>query len=219
MFEITAEDKDARAGILHTAHGNVESPFFMPVATKAVAKFVGAKELEQAGVQCIISNAFILHLTPGDKHIKDMGGIHKFMNFKNSIFTDSGGFQMYSQKFLISTNKDGVMFSDPINGGKVFCTPEKDMEIQLNIGSDVNMCLDSMPKFGVSRNNIIDSMKKTHAWAMRCKVYHDKHKDRQLLFGIAQGGIHPDLRDEPIVIEVVESRENIVSVDTTCVPE
>lgn len=195
MFEITGDYKGARTGLLHTAHGKVETPFFMPVSTKAVSKFIGPKEMEQAGVQCLIANAFVLHLIPGHRTIKRLGGIHRFMNFKGSIFTDSGGFQMYSQKFLISTNQEGVMFSDPINGGKVFCTPEKDMQIQLDIGSDVHMCLDSMPKHGASRTKVMDSMRKTYRWALRCKAYHDKHRNRHLLFGIAQGGIYPDLRE------------------------
>ncbi len=196
MFKIKDTDGKARTGELHTAHGRVKTPFFMPVATKAVTKFIDAKDFEKCKTQCIISNAFVLYLAPGVEVLENKGGIHKFMNFDGSIFTDSGGFQMYSQKFLISRNKEGVKFSDPINGGEVFVTPEKDMEIQLKIGSDVAMCLDDMPKCGAGKSRVVDSIKKTYDWAKRCKKYHDENKKKQLLFGIAQGGVYPDLREK-----------------------
>lgn len=194
MFKIIHSDGKARAGELTTAHGRVKTPFFMPVATKAVGKFIDAKDLEDLGAECIISNAFVLCLAPGVETVQEMGGIHRFMNFKNSIFTDSGGFQMYSQEFLLRRNPDGVKFSNPIGGGEVFVTPEKDMDMQIRIGSDVAMCLDDMPRFGANRKRVLDSLKKTFEWAKRCKKYHDEHGGKQLLFGIAQGGVYPDLR-------------------------
>ena len=195
VFEITAEDGAARTGVLTTKSAKIETPFFMPVATKATAKYVDAKDFEDIKAQSIISNAFVLYLTPGADLINKLGGIHKFMNFKGNIFTDSGGFQMYSDSFLLGTKKDGVFFKNPFNGEKIFCTPEDNMELQLKIDSDVAMCLDSMPRFGHSKRRIIDSLQKTHEWAKRCKEYHDKHdKNGQLLFGIAQGGTYPDLR-------------------------
>lgn len=206
MFKITAEEGNARTGKLKLAHGTIKTPFFMPVATKAIAKFIDAGDFKQSKTQCIISNSLILHLMVGSQEIEKLGGIHKFMNWKNGIFTDSGGFQMYSKQMLIRTTKLGVMFRNPKNGKKFFCSPEDNMEIQQAIGSDVAMCLDDMPRFGEKKQRITDSMKKTYEWAKRCKSHHDRiNKKKQLLFGICQGGIYPDLRKK--------SAEMISSID------
>jgi queuine tRNA-ribosyltransferase len=195
VFEIASEDGDARTGVLRTKSAKVETPFFMPVATKAAAKYIDSKDLEGVQAKSIIANAFVLFLTPGVDVIEKFGGIHKFMNFKGNIFTDSGGFQMYSDSFLITTKDNGIYFKNPFNGEKIFCTPEMDMDMQLKINSDVAMCLDSMPRFGHSKGRIMDSMRKTYDWAKRCKEHHDKNDSKgQLLFGIAQGGIYPELR-------------------------
>jgi len=143
----------------------------------------------------------ILYLREGSEIIKKFKGIGKFMNYKGINFTDSGGFQMYTPTIYIKSNEEGVQFKNPLNGEKIFMTPEKNMKIQLDIGSEVAMCLDSMPMYTHSKSQIEDSVKKTTAWAKRCKANHDSlQKDipkskRQLLFGIIQGGKYEDLRE------------------------
>src|SRR3990167_2987632 len=193
-FEIIAEEGKARVGLLKTRQGTFETPFFMPVMTKAVGKFFDGTDLEKIGTQSMIANSFVLYLSPGLEVFEKCRGIHQFMKFKKNIFTDSGGFQMYSDSFLLMTNQDGVKFKDPIHGGEVFCTPERSMEIQLMINADVHMCLDDMPRLGAGHSRCLESIKKTTAWAERCKTFHDKKNDGHLLFGISQGGLHDDLR-------------------------
>jgi len=201
-FKIVSRDKKskARAGILYTKSGEKETPFFMPVATKTAVKHISVEDLETMGAKAIISNAFILSLRPGMKIIKKFGGIKKFMNYSGVNFTDSGGFQMYSDSLYLGSDKNGVFFRDPFAGQKLYITPEKDMEIQIDIDSDVAMCLDSMPLIEHSKEAISQAVDKTYSWAKRCKIHHDllqkrrKKNKRQLLFGITQGGIHPDLR-------------------------
>jgi queuine tRNA-ribosyltransferase len=195
MFEITNTDKNARTGILKTKSGRYETPFFMPVATRATGKYLDSQDLKQLGVKTIIANAFILSLSPGVDVIERFGGIHKFMDFDGNIFTDSGGFQMYSERFLFGTSAEGIKFKNPFTGEIILCTPEMDMDFHLKINSDVAMCLDDMPMYPASKNRILESLKKTHEWARKCKEYHDKHNEKgQLLFGIAQGGLIPELR-------------------------
>jgi len=193
-YEIIAEDGKARVGRLKTKSGTYETPFFMPVATKAVGKYFDGIDLEKIGTQSIIANSFVLYLAPGIERFRECRGIHQFMNFHKNIFTDSGGFQMYSDSFLLMTNDEGVKFKDPIHGGEVFCTPEKSMDIQLTIDSDVAMCLDDMPRLEAGHSRCLNSIKKTTRWAKLCKDYHNKNTKGQLLFGICQGGLHDDLR-------------------------
>ncbi|MDD5193928.1 MAG: tRNA guanosine(34) transglycosylase Tgt [Candidatus Nanoarchaeia archaeon] len=204
VFQITYKDKktNARIGTLNTKKGSVETPFFMPVATKSTAKFINSKKLEELGAKAIISNGFLLSIRPGSKIIKKFGGLGKFMNFNGINFTDSGGFQMYSPSIYISSNEKGVFFRNPISGEKIFITPEKDMEIQFEIQSDVAMCLDRMPLYEDSKTEIEKAVKLTTIWARRCKEHHDKLQKnlttnkKQLLFGITQGGIYKDLREK-----------------------
>jgi len=206
MFKITHKDKktNARIGILSTKKGKIETPFFMPVATKATAKYINPKQLEELNAKAIISNSLILHLSPGEKIIKKLGGIGKFMNWNFINVTDSGGFQMYSPSIYLKSNDNGVFFKNPINGKKLFITPEKNMEIQLDINSDIAMTLDSMPLYENSKKEIENSVEKTSLWAEKCKKHHDKLQSkisknkRQLLFGITQGGIYLDLRKKSI---------------------
>ncbi len=199
-FKISYKDKktNARIGILKTKKGKAETPFFMPVATRGVTKGLTSEELEDMKTQAVISNALILYLKEGSNIIKKCGGIGKFMNYKGINFTDSGGFQMYSKSIYIRSNDEGVFFRNPINGEKLFISPEKDMEIQSDINSDVAMCLDSMPMYEHSKKEIAEAVEKTSLWAKKCKIHHDKiHKNvkkKQLLFGIIQGGIFKDLR-------------------------
>lgn len=205
-FTITHKDKatNARIGILHTKKGKAETPFFMPVATKGVTKGLTSEEIEKMGAQAVISNSFILYLREGSEIIKKFGGIGKFMNFNGVNFTDCGGFQMYSPQIYINSTKEGVHFRNPINGEKLFITPEKDMEIQADINSDVAMCLDSMPMYEHSKEEIAEAVEKTSLWAKRCKEHHDRlwksfsPDKKQLLFGINQGGIFEDLREKSI---------------------
>jgi queuine tRNA-ribosyltransferase len=203
-FNIISRDKktDARVGVLTTRSGKIETPFFMPVATKTAVKHISTCDLHGMKANAVISNAFVLFLRPGTELIKKMGGIAKFMGFKGIVFTDSGGFQMYSPRLYIGSRIDGVIFRNPYTNQKLFVTPEKDMEIQLDLGSDVAMCLDSMPLISDSKESIAEAVRKTAAWAKRCRIHHDlmqkklKPGKKQLLFGIIQGGIHSDLREK-----------------------
>ena len=203
IFNVKYKDKKtkARIGILQTKKGKLETPFFMPVATKSAAKFIDGERIKEMGAQAVISNALILSLRPGSKVIKKMGGIGKFMNSSFANFTDSGGFQMYSKSIYLSSNDNGVNFKNPFSGEKLFVTPEKDMEFQFEIFSEVGMCLDRMPLYEDSKKEIENSVRLTTLWAKRCKTHHDKLQKkiplgkRQLLFGITQGGIYPDLRE------------------------
>lgn len=182
----------ARSGFLKTAHGKVQTPFFMPVETKAAAKFVSQEELSSMGVECFISNALLLHFKPGLEVVKKAGGLHKFLNWDSSIFTDSGGFQVIDEHFLLQISDRRALFRDPFSGAKEFLTPEKCIQIQNSLDSDVIMCLDDQPHHGRSKQSIADALRRTLLWAERCKLSHSN--PRQLLFGISQGGLHSDLR-------------------------
>jgi queuine tRNA-ribosyltransferase len=201
-FTIICKDKNtnARIGKLKTKSGTAETPFFMPVATRGVTKGLTSEELKEMKVQTVISNALILYLRDGSEIIKKFGGIRNFMKFKGLNFTDCGGFQMYSPRIYINSTDKGVNFRNPVNGEKLFITPEKDMEIQLDINSDVAMSLDTMPMYEHSKKDIEEATEKTIRWAKRCKEHHDKLQEkipkakRQMLFGIIQGGIYEELR-------------------------
>ncbi|MFA5174300.1 MAG: tRNA guanosine(34) transglycosylase Tgt [Candidatus Pacearchaeota archaeon] len=203
VFKITHKDKKARIGIISTKSGDIETPFFMPITTRGAAKFLNTNQIEEL-TTATISNALILYLTPGLEVLKKFNGIKNFMNFKGINVTDSGGFQMYSPSIYIKSNEKGVFFKNPRNGDKIFMTPEKNMEIQIAINSDIAMCLDSMPLYSDSKIDIEKSVQKTSLWAKRCKQHHDKlqknipKNKRQLLFGITQGGIYKDLREKSI---------------------
>ncbi len=202
-FTITQRDKKtlARIGLLKTKSGNIETPFFMPVATKASVKTLTSDEITKLSAKAVISNALILSLRDGLKIISKHNGIHKFMNYPGIIFTDSGGFQMYSKSIYLKSNSNGVFFKNPYSGEKIFMTPEKNMEIQLKLNSDVAMCLDSMPLYHHTKKQIEESVIKTSLWAEKCKIAHDKlqknisNVKKQLLFGIIQGGIYKELRE------------------------
>lgn len=204
-FKIKYTDGKARVAELTTKSGKIETPFFMPVATKTSVKYISSEDLKSMGNTAVISNAFVLFLRPGDDFFKKVGGIKKLMNYHGINATDSGGFQMYKDCFLIKTTKDGVWFRSPFDGKRFFVTPEHDMEIQNNIDSDIAMCLDTMPLIEHSKKAIINAIENTTRWAKRCKIHHDKlntdkngklksQSKRQLLFAITQGGIHPELR-------------------------
>jgi queuine tRNA-ribosyltransferase len=173
----------------------------MPVATRGSVKFLDSKELEEIKVPAVISNALILYLRNGPEILQKPNGIGNFMNYKGINFSDSGGFQMYSKSIYVKSNPEGVFFKNPLNGDRIFMTPERNMQLQFDIGSEIAMCLDSMPMYTHSKTQIAEAVEKTTLWAARCKYQHNllqktipKNK-RQLLFGIIQGGIYPDLRE------------------------
>jgi len=201
-FEIIKKDSSfARTGFLSTAHGKVSTPFFMPVATKGAVKFVTHEELQnEMGVECVISNAFINYLKPGLPLIEKAGGLHKFMSWDRALFTDSGGFQLILDQFIHKISDKGVSFKNPFDKSIELVTPEKATHIQNALGSDVAMCLDHQPIFGKARKDYLDSAIRTIEWAQRCKEAHESNENKinkhQLLFGIAQGGVHKDIRQK-----------------------
>lgn len=191
-YTINAEEGRARSGILKTRSGKIETPFFMTVATKGAVKHVSSQELEKLKTEAIISNAFILSLKPGIQIIKEKGGLHKFMNFKGVIFTDSGGFQMINPELLLGTDKEGITFRNPFSGEKKKITPEDVADIQQGLGSDVAMILDFMPLHDDNSKRVEESLRLTMNWTER---FLKMHKDeKQLVFGIAQGGHDEKLR-------------------------
>ena len=192
MFKITNQDKTARNGILEVNGRKAETPFFMPVSTKMTTKLISVKEVYDMGHKAVICNGFVLYLEPGVNLIKKNGGMHKFMNFNGLIFTDSGGFQMI-MNFENKRNDKGVEFINPINGSKYFVTPEDAVKFQNDLDADCLMCLDDLPKHGTKKEEVIESLRRTHLWAERCKT---SHNGKGLLFGIIQGSIFKDLREK-----------------------
>jgi queuine tRNA-ribosyltransferase len=197
MFQITHKDGKARCGILKTASGTVQTPFFMPVASRGTVKALSSEEVLNLGFESIISNSFILSLYPGIDVIEKLGGIHKFSNFKKTIFTDSGGFQVLSKDFLLKKTDEGVLFKDK-TGKKNKYTPEIAIQNQFKLGSDVAMTFDDVAHYGLNGKDYVDAIKRTHLWAKRCLTEHSKLKteygSKQLLFGISQGGTKAEYR-------------------------
>ena len=203
MFEIIVKDDKTRArvGLLSTDHGKIETPFFMPVATKGAVKYVDNVELENTGTKAIISNSLVLYFRPGLDVIRKAKGLHKFINWNNVIFTDSGGFQSGNDFFLEKTSDKGAYFKSPFDGTKHLITPEKAVEIQALLGSDVAMCLDDMPGYNLSFQAVRSKTLRTHSWARRCiNKFNsaEKTNKKQMVFGIAQGGHFSDLRRKSI---------------------
>ena len=197
-FEIKKIDPrtGARLGVLHLPHGDVETPVFMPVGTQATVKAMTPDELkEMVNSYIILSNTYHLFLRPGHELIKKAGGLHKFMNWDRNILTDSGGFQVFSLGDLRKITEEGVEFRSHIDGSKQFISPEKSMEIQEALGSDIMMAFDECAPYGASYTYVKNSMERTTRWAKRCKDYHTT-TDKQALFGIVQGVFFKDLRDK-----------------------
>ena len=195
-FELKKVDKKtgARLGVLHLPHGDVETPVFMPVGTQATVKSMTPEELKNdVKAHIILSNTYHLYLRPGHELIKKAGGLHKFMNWDRNILTDSGGFQVFSLGDLRKISEDGVEFRSHIDGSKHFISPEKDMEIQNALGSDIIMAFDECAPYGATYDYVKKSMERTTRWAKRCKDAH-KNTEKQALFGIVQGGFYKDLR-------------------------
>ncbi|SHI03281.1 tRNA guanosine(34) transglycosylase Tgt [Sporanaerobacter acetigenes] len=198
-FELLKESSEcnARLGKLYTPHGVIETPIFMPVGTRATVKAMTPEEVKDLGAQIILSNTYHLYLKPGHKLIEEAGGLHKFMNWDKPILTDSGGFQVFSLGKLRKISEEGVEFRSHIDGSKHFISPEKSIEIQNSLGSDIMMALDECTPYPSDYEYTKESLERTTRWAKRCKEYH-KDWDRQALFGIVQGGMYKDLREQSI---------------------
>lgn len=203
QFKVLNTEGKARTGVLQTSHGQVETPIFMPVGTKATVKAMLPEELKKIGSQIILGNTYHLHLRPGEKLIQKLGGLHRFMNWNGPILTDSGGFQVFSLSGLRKISEEGVEFKSHLDGRKYFLSPETSMEIQMDLGSDIIMAFDECLKYPSTEKETIASMNMTHRWLERCKKA--MSREESLLFGIVQGGLEYKTR--------IQSMEQICSVD------
>ena len=196
-YELLHKDKTtgARRGIVHTPHGDIQTPVFMPVGTQATVKSLAPEELKEIGAQIILSNTYHLYLRPGHELVKEAGGLHKFMNWDKPILTDCGGFQVFSLSDLRTISEDGVEFRSHLDGSKHFFSPEKVMEIEEALGADIIMSFDECVKYPETYEYTKNSMERTTRWAKRCKAAH-KNTEKQALFGIIQGGFYEDLREK-----------------------
>jgi queuine tRNA-ribosyltransferase len=183
----------ARLGRVHTPHGVIDTPAFMPVGTQATVKTMSPEELKSMDAHIILSNTYHLFLRPGHELIKAAGGLHTFMNWDRPILTDSGGFQVFSLSDIRKITEEGVQFKSHLNGDKLFLSPEKAMEIQNALGSDIMMAFDECPPYPAEYEYIKKSLERTSRWAERCLSSHARKQD-QGLFAIVQGGMHEDLR-------------------------
>ena len=194
-FEITHIDRNsgARTGILHTPHGDVETPMFMPVGTQATVKFISPEELYDMGSGVVLANTYHLWLRPGPEILRKAGGVQKFMNYKGPMLTDSGGFQVFSLAKTRKITEEGVEFRNILNGDRMFLSPEKSIEIQNDIGADIMMSFDECIPYPATYEYAKASMERTLRWALRGKNANQR-PDEQAIFGIVQGGEYPDLR-------------------------
>ena len=241
-FDVTAEcaDTRARTGVLHTAHGDIETPVFMPVGTQATVKGLTQRDLaEDLGTQILLANTYHLFLRPGPELIRELGGLHKFMSWPNAILTDSGGFQVFSLSGLRKITEEGVAFRSHLNGDRHMFTPESTVDAQLAFGSDILMVLDECPEYPVSHEYARQSMHRTVRWARQGYAHFEKRMAeeparQEALFPIVQGSMFPDLRREcarelveldsdgiavgglsvgeprPLSLEIVEATEDIL---------
>ena len=196
-YELIKKDAKtgARRGRIHTPHGIIETPVFMPVGTCGTVKAMTPEELKnEVKAKIILSNTYHLFLRPGDDLVAEAGGLHKFMNWDGAILTDSGGFQVFSLSDLRNITEEGVAFKSHLDGSKLFISPEKSISIQNNLGSDIMMAFDDCVPYPADYEYTRKSMERTTRWAERCKVA-NKNPDRQGLFGIVQGGMYKDLRE------------------------
>jgi queuine tRNA-ribosyltransferase len=193
----------ARAGKLHTPHGSFDTPMFMPVGTQGTVKTLSPEELHGMGAKVILGNTYHLFLRPGHEIVKKAGGLHRFMNWDGGILTDSGGFQVFSLGALRKISEEGVAFRSHHDGSQQFLSPEKSMEIQMALGSDIAMAFDECTPYPADYEYACRSMRLTTRWAKRCQAVHNR--EDQALFGIVQGGMYADLRRE--------SAEQLVAMD------
>ena len=179
---------------MHTPHGDVQTPVYMPVGTIATVKAVMPKDLEEIGAQIILSNTYHLHLRPGEDLVKEAGGLHRFMNWKKPVLTDSGGFQVFSLSGIRKIKEEGVTFQSHIDGSRRFISPEVSMQIQQDLGADIAMAFDVCSPYPCDYDTAKVNMDRTHRWAKRCQAAHTRAD--QALFGIVQGAFYKDLRVE-----------------------
>ena len=204
IFEIKCKDAktSARTGVLKTAHGEIKTPVFMPVGTQATVKTISNDELLGAGAQVILSNTYHLYLRPGESVMREAGGLHQFMNWSKPILTDSGGFQIFSLATFNKIKEEGVEFRSHIDGSKHFLSPEDVIRMEHVLGSDIIMPLDECVKYPSEHDYVKKSLKITHDWALRSKIAWEKtgrkneYGNPSILFGIVQGGVYKDLREE-----------------------
>ena len=213
-FEIEAHDGVARAGVLHTAHGEVRTPAFIPLATKGTVRSLESREVGGIGYQLILGNTYHLFVSPGPDRIAAAGGLHGFMGWERALITDSGGFQVFSlahggvadevkgkgrpggdRGSVVSIDEEGVRFRSYKDGRSLFISPEVSMEVQAKLGSDIALVFDECTPYHADRDYTARSMERTHRWLDRCLAWHGEHgPGRQAVFGIVQGGVHEDLR-------------------------
>lgn len=217
MFKFTVKNTTpnslARFGVFDTPHGEIETPIFMPVGTKASVKTLSQQELKDLDSQIILANTYHLYLRPGHELVREMGGLHKWMNWDRPILTDSGGFQVFSLAEKnqhspakgghspgVKINDNGVEFKSHLDGSKHFFTPERAIQIQHDLGADIIMAFDECAPSTADKSYLRTAMQRTHEWAVRCKKEHERllmqQEHQQCLFPIVQGGIHQDLREE-----------------------
>jgi queuine tRNA-ribosyltransferase len=194
-FDLLATDGAARRGTLTLAHGSVETPVFMPVGTYGTVKAMAPDELVRLGAQIVLGNTFHLWLRPGLEVIRAHGGLHRFMGWDAPILTDSGGFQVFSLGALRKISEEGVKFASPINGDRLFLTPEESMRIQQVLNSDIVMIFDECTPWPATHSQAAESMQLSLRWARRSRDEHDRLGNPNALFGIVQGGMYEDLRD------------------------
>ncbi len=205
VIESSSECK-ARVGRIFTEHGVVDTPVFMPVGTAGTVKAMPFEFLEQLGTKIILANTYHLYLRPGDELISELGGLHKFISWNGAILTDSGGFQVFSHRDLRKIDEEGVHFKSHIDGSSHFISPEKSMQIQINLGSDIVMNFDECTSFPATEKIAEKSMNLTLDWAIRCKEYFERNKKSyQKLFGIVQGSVYKNLR--------IKCAEELVNMD------
>ncbi|MBR1586290.1 MAG: tRNA guanosine(34) transglycosylase Tgt [Clostridia bacterium] len=195
-FELlhTCKQSGARLGVLHTPHGDIPTPIYMPVGTQATVKAMTPREMEEIGAKIILSNTYHLHLRPGEDIIREAGGLHTFMDWHRPVLTDSGGFQVFSLAGLRKISEEGAAFRSHLDGSKQFISPEVSMDIQQALGSDIAMAFDVCSPYPCDRKTAEEAMHRTHRWAQRCKKHHTRAD--QALFGIVQGAFYEDLRVE-----------------------
>ena len=203
MLKISKTSGSARRGILKTPHGEIQTPFFMTIGTVGAIKGLIPSEVRDVGGEIILSNTYHLHLRPGEDIVNKAGGLHKFMNWDGPILTDSGGFQVFSLSKIRKLTEEGVEFRSHLNGEKIFLTPEKAIDIQQKLGSDIMMCLDECPGASQDKKYVENSLELTTRWAKRCKIFFENQQQPNnspttapQLFAIVQGGMFPELREK-----------------------
>ena len=194
-YKLIKKDGKARRGVVSTPHGDIQTPVFMPVGTAATVKAMKPEDVKKTGAEIILSNTYHLYLRPGHELIREAGGLHKFMNWDRAILTDSGGFQVFSLGALRKITEEGVEFASHIDGSRHMLSPEKSIEIQNALGSDIMMAFDECAPYPADHDYVDKSQDLTTRWLKRCKDYHQDW-EKQSLFGIMQGGMYKDLREK-----------------------